>query len=224
MKKTKHDGSSKAALEYSVLRDDLADMTDKQRQIYHVALDLFAEKGFSATSTSEIAGRAGVAEALIFKHFKSKKNLLFSIARPVITKIIIPLSLQRLDKILSQEYPDIRVFLHKLFHERIEFAREHVSFLRIFLQEVLLNEELKSFIKTQVGNTILPKAIEFIKRHQKKKYLRKEDPATVLRVVMSSLLGYIVIRVVLFPELKWNDEREINDTIEIIYSGIKPEN
>jgi AcrR family transcriptional regulator len=54
-------------------------MTNKQQNILNIALELFANEGFSATSTSKIAKTAGVSEALIFRHFQSKKGLLTAI-------------------------------------------------------------------------------------------------------------------------------------------------
>ncbi|MEE8124935.1 MAG: helix-turn-helix domain-containing protein, partial [Nitrospirales bacterium] len=48
---------------------------DRKASIIRSAAALFAEKGFSGTKTREIAARAGVSEALIFKHFPSKHEL-----------------------------------------------------------------------------------------------------------------------------------------------------
>lgn len=50
--------------------------TSRKDRIIQEALILFAEKGYVDTSTKEIALQAGVSEALIFKHFGNKDNLL----------------------------------------------------------------------------------------------------------------------------------------------------
>jgi AcrR family transcriptional regulator len=47
----------------------------RKAKIIRSAASLFAEKGFSGTKTREVAVRAGVSEALIFKHFPSKEDL-----------------------------------------------------------------------------------------------------------------------------------------------------
>lgn len=47
----------------------------RKAKIIQSATSLFAKKGFSGTKTREIAHRAGVSEALIFKHFPSKEDL-----------------------------------------------------------------------------------------------------------------------------------------------------
>lgn len=51
-------------------------MTDKQERILRAALELFANEGYNASSTSKIAKKAGVSEGLIFRHFGNKKGLL----------------------------------------------------------------------------------------------------------------------------------------------------
>lgn len=50
----------------------------KMQAILSASLELFAEKGYSNTSTKDIARLADVAEGTIFKHFGSKENLLYA--------------------------------------------------------------------------------------------------------------------------------------------------
>jgi AcrR family transcriptional regulator len=54
-------------------------MTEKQANILAIAMQLFAEQGYEATPTSQIAKRAGVSEGLIFRHFENKEGLLKAI-------------------------------------------------------------------------------------------------------------------------------------------------
>ncbi len=49
--------------------------TERRADIIRTAGALFAEKGFSATTTRELAAAAGVSEALLYKHFPSKEAL-----------------------------------------------------------------------------------------------------------------------------------------------------
>ena len=51
-------------------------MTLKKEAIALAALKLFSNEGYSTTSTKKIADFSGVSEALIFRHFGSKKGLL----------------------------------------------------------------------------------------------------------------------------------------------------
>jgi TetR/AcrR family transcriptional regulator len=48
---------------------------DRRAQLLDAALNLFSEKGFDGVTTKEIAGAAGVTEAIIFRHFPTKQAL-----------------------------------------------------------------------------------------------------------------------------------------------------
>ena len=48
----------------------------RKDDIIDAAVKLFAENGFAATPTSAVAKKAGVAEGLIFHHFKNKAGIL----------------------------------------------------------------------------------------------------------------------------------------------------
>ena len=48
---------------------------ERRAQILQTAVSLFSQRGFSGTTTKEIARAAGVSEAIIFRHFGSKDEL-----------------------------------------------------------------------------------------------------------------------------------------------------
>lgn len=52
---------------------------DRRRQIMRTASALFARRGYRGTTTREIAERAGINEALLFRHFPSKEKLYWTI-------------------------------------------------------------------------------------------------------------------------------------------------
>jgi AcrR family transcriptional regulator len=50
---------------------------DARRRLQQAALELFRERGYEATTTAEIASRAGVTERTFFRHFPDKREALF---------------------------------------------------------------------------------------------------------------------------------------------------
>ena len=66
----------------------MGDSTETQERIIAAALRLFAEKGYHGTRTSEIARESGVAEATVFKYFRTKKILLAAVLEKIITEIL----------------------------------------------------------------------------------------------------------------------------------------
>ncbi|MDE2180434.1 MAG: helix-turn-helix transcriptional regulator, partial [candidate division NC10 bacterium] len=48
---------------------------ERRQQIVDAAVDLFSRKGFRGTRTREIAEAAGISEAMIYRHFATKREL-----------------------------------------------------------------------------------------------------------------------------------------------------
>jgi TetR/AcrR family transcriptional regulator, transcriptional repressor of aconitase len=57
------------------------DSDERRKAIVTAAVPLFARRGFAGTTTKELAEAAGISEALLFRHFPSKKNLYGEILR-----------------------------------------------------------------------------------------------------------------------------------------------
>jgi AcrR family transcriptional regulator len=50
-------------------------------ELLDAALDLFVEKGFTATRSEEVAARAGVSKGTLYLYFPSKEDLLTAVIR-----------------------------------------------------------------------------------------------------------------------------------------------
>jgi AcrR family transcriptional regulator len=62
-------------------QDPVGDVADTPVRIMLAAADAFAERGFHATTTRDIASRAGLSPAGVYVHFASKEVLLFELSR-----------------------------------------------------------------------------------------------------------------------------------------------
>ncbi|MET7641588.1 TetR/AcrR family transcriptional regulator [Streptomyces sp. NPDC005438] len=54
---------------------------DAARRLLLAAVEAFAERGFHATTTRDIAGRAGMSPAALYIHYKTKEELLYQISK-----------------------------------------------------------------------------------------------------------------------------------------------
>ncbi|MYU56483.1 MULTISPECIES: TetR/AcrR family transcriptional regulator [Streptomyces] len=62
-------------------REEWADVTpDAARRLVSAAVEAFAERGYHATTTRDIAGRAGMSPAALYIHYKTKEELLYRIS------------------------------------------------------------------------------------------------------------------------------------------------
>ena len=60
----------------------------RRRQLFSVALSLFAEHGYSATTMDDIAEAAGVTKPLVYQHFESKRALYLELLDVFSTEMI----------------------------------------------------------------------------------------------------------------------------------------
>lgn len=108
--------------------------------IVQVAMAMFSEHGFSATSTRKIARAAGVSEGLIFHHFGTKLGLLTSAAERSQTlgeQIMVSLAEQPEAEVETQLRLIARSFTNFLRADRIE-----ARVFRVLLAESSTNPEL----------------------------------------------------------------------------------
>ncbi|MEU4685645.1 TetR/AcrR family transcriptional regulator [Streptomyces xinghaiensis] len=61
--------------------EEWADVTpDAARRLVKAAVEAFAERGYHATTTRDIASRAGMSPAALYIHYKTKEELLYQIS------------------------------------------------------------------------------------------------------------------------------------------------
>ncbi|QQE77207.1 TetR/AcrR family transcriptional regulator [Alicyclobacillus sp. SO9] len=197
-------------------------MTEKQAKIIEAAVEMFAEQGYSATSTSQIARKAGVAEGTIFRHYKTKKDLLISILAPTLSKFFGPFVIRNFKKVVDTDYENFEDFLRALMRNRLEFAVKNAAALKILIHELPFHPELRA----EFTDHLFPRVsgrLEFIIQHfQERGELIELPPFTLMRMAASTMAGYILTRAVIMPESEWNDEEEIERVVQFIMHGLTP--
>ncbi|WP_437548514.1 TetR/AcrR family transcriptional regulator [Sorangium sp. So ce367] len=197
-------------------------LTEAQKKIVDAAVAAFAEQGFHGTATKEIARRAGVAEATIFKYFPSKRDLLLGVIGPAVERLVGPALARSMDPLFDATYPTFEAFLRALLAERIAFVRAHPQLVRILAQELPFDAELRLGIAGRVFAPLLEKGITLIEHFQREGQIVGWPPPLVLRCVASTFVGYIVHRVYIAPDAAWDDEAEIERVITFVIRGLSP--
>jgi AcrR family transcriptional regulator len=196
-------------------------VSDKQIRIVQAAVEIFSEKGYASTSTSEIAQKAGVAEGTIFKHYRTKKELLLRIVSPIMSKLVKPFVLRDFIQVLDSSYPTFEDFLRAMIRNRFEFARKHLPIIKVMLQEIPFHPELKQLFVDNVAQHVVGKLEQTISRYQESGSIRSDiPPTTVLRLMASVILGYLASRFIALPEFEWDDEKETEYMVSFILNGL----
>ncbi|MCG1021268.1 TetR/AcrR family transcriptional regulator [Sutcliffiella horikoshii] len=195
-------------------------MSEKHRKILEAAIETFAEKGYAATSTNEIAKKAGVAEGTIFRHYRTKKELLLSIVSPTVAKFVAPHMAKSFSKeVLEGEYESYEAFLRKLAYNRYEFINQNFPILKIFIQEVAFHEEFQKPYFTLFQEVILPNFTKVVVHFQEKGDLKNLPPETIIRLTISTIAGTIFTQRFLDKDQDFDQELEV--AITFLMDGLK---
>lgn len=195
-------------------------MTPKQISILEAAIEVFSEKGYSAAATSEIAQKAGVAEGTIFRYYKTKKDLLMSIVGPAMTRMIAPFLMRNFNGVLDEDYDSYESFLRAFMLNRLEFARKNFKILKILIQEIPFQPALREQLSENVLKQVLERVVAITEHYKEKGQVIDAPTPAIIRFTISSVIGYLLARLLLMPDKDWNDEEEINHTISFMLHGI----
>lgn len=193
-----------------------------QERILRAAIEVIAERGFKAASTSEIARRAEVAEGTIFRHFKTKELLLAHIIEPFLAHVVAPLALNEFKKLVEADYPDFATFLTAIARDRMALVRRELAIVRILLQEVPLRPELRPTLEKHFVGRILPVMCAAIERFQARGEVRSGPPLSIVRIMLTTFAGYFITRFIIVPERAWDDEAELALMVETLARGLRP--
>jgi len=175
---------------------------------------LLKEKNFDAITWAEIAEMAGVNEALIYKYFGDKRNLLHAVLKEYLSECtpLLRQSLQDVEGVLEK----IRVFIHVSLSRYLELG----VLARILIVEVRTfpgyfqsgtYEEIRNY------SDILLKIIEDGVREGK---IRNDIPPRLIRQMILGTMEYMCLPMVLFKQKL--DPDEVTDQIcKFVFSGIK---
>ncbi|KRL52478.1 TetR/AcrR family transcriptional regulator [Lacticaseibacillus manihotivorans] len=176
-----------------------ADLSNKQKAVLSACLSLFSEQGFERTSTAAIAKRAGVSEGTVYKHFKSKTELLDASLEPLSHSVVPQLASEFIDEVHPERFAHLEDLLRFVIHDRLAFAINNRAMIRVFAQEVFVRSDL-----LQVGvNAIFGQfAVGFgraIQHFQATHELIDWSSLRLLRTIAGGIIGY-ALPVVMMPD------------------------
>jgi AcrR family transcriptional regulator len=204
--------------------EDDENRTEKQTRILEAAIEIFSEKGYAATSTSEIAQRAGVAEGTIFRHYKTKKDLLLTIVGPIMAKLVAPFFMRDFTKLLDKPYERVEDFYRAIARDRLVFARQNIKLLKILIHEVPFNPELQGHVMNVFSQHVMKRLERLVKHFQDEGQLIEGPTWRVIRSTISTIIGLVVTHVFLVPAYPIDDEEEINWAIDVLMHGLAKRN
>ncbi|MCZ0735605.1 TetR/AcrR family transcriptional regulator [Phreatobacter sp. AB_2022a] len=105
-------------------------MQDRRDSILAAAKQVFAEKGFEATSIADIARAAGISDGLAYRYFQGKRDLLNEVLRAFYERTMVDLEI-----IAGRDAP-FETRLHDLIHRHLFAFVADADLCRLFISEV----------------------------------------------------------------------------------------
>lgn len=195
-------------------------LTAKERssQIVKVAMRLFSQKGFKGTTTREIAEKAGISEAIIFRHF-AKKEALYSaiIDMQCNDRQGQSLMMKKLEGKEGRDvFREIAVYLMQKYED-------DPAFMKLLMFSALEGSNLSDiFIKTR-GLEIMDYMAKHIGNLMKDGSFRKTNTHLAARAFLGMILHYSMAQEVYGMKkfFKMPIKKVANTFVEIFFEGIE---
>ena len=198
-------------------------LPEKEQKILEAAIDVFSERGFSGSTTSEIAKRAGVAEGTIFRYFKTKKDILRGILIQMLNLAGEPIIIEGVRKILlNTENKDLREVLKAFVKDRIEVLESVFPMIKIIITEALYHEDIREALFENIISKILEIFTIFHRQMVERGLIRENVKAlTMARSIIGNIVLFIVYKKFFADKFDGQDmDKELDAVIDIIMYGI----
>jgi AcrR family transcriptional regulator len=135
------------------------DKEKRQRSLIEAATAVFAEHGYDAATTREVAERAGCSEGLIHRYFGGKRGLLRAVMEGTAAQVLDGLRSDLQDRDTVEE--EIEQFL--LWHLRVLW--EHKDFMRVAVSQAIIDPEFGN-VAENITNQRASLILERLRPHQ----------------------------------------------------------
>ncbi len=196
---------------------------NKKDVILQTAIELFYTKGFTATSTSEIAARAGVAEGTIFRHFKTKKEILLAVLENFIEVYGHTFAVQPIQDIVSQSKDkDIKEVLKLIMKDRLTLIEQNAELIWIVVTEMRYQPEIKEKVIDHIGQKLFMIMREFFAYGVENGIFREGDPTAMLRGFIGSALGLVIQHKAFAPggTTTKSLDQSMDEAIDLFLNGV----
>jgi len=184
-------------------------------KIANAFVSLLEQKEFSSITTAEIAKKAGVTEALIYKYFEDKRGLLHQVLKEYLEQYL--LQFERDLKGIKGALNKIR----KLIWGHISVYSANRVFAKILFLEVRNHLDYYSSDTYQLIRAYSKILLEIIEEGVHNGEIRDDVPPTLIRQVIFGSIEHVCLTGVIFRgEISPDDLTE--DLCKFIFNGIEP--
>jgi AcrR family transcriptional regulator len=168
---------------------------ERRNQLIDTAMGLFARKGFSGTTTREIAVAAGVNEAIIFRFFPHKDDLYAAILDRKSNEACTSAWVDELQTAAAtgDDEAVIRIVVTHL----VEHGRRDPLFTRLMLYSALDNHSLAQEYRERHFAPVHRFLVEYVSEGQRDGRFRAGDPQALVRATLGIPVHHSLVETLL---------------------------
>jgi AcrR family transcriptional regulator len=191
----------------------------RQLEILEAAVKVFSEKGFSASTTKEIAREAGISEGTIFKYFHTKKDLLLGLLAPVIT--------DSLYKLMDESQKEAKVkdeeILERFLKKHMTFMRENIDLIKIVFYESHFHDELRMNFLEKIVIKVTDLLEEYFRQKVEEGVFKDINPRIAVRAFIGMFAAIVVWKDILKGDeyTKLDEDEAVKIIVDIFFNGVK---
>ena len=195
-------------------------LTPKMQDILQASLKLFSERGYSNTSTKDIAQTAKVAEGTIFKHFGTKVNLLYATLIPLLKHTMAEEWQKQLVflKANIESYP-FDSFLRKIIETKLTHASENIKVFKILYMEYLYQEDMREKLLTLIPNDIIKEVNSVLNYYKQEQQIVNLPNKELIRFLAGTIMSFLLSQELL-ASTREEEEQEIENMICFLTKGL----
>lgn len=192
--------------------------SERKARLIKAATALFAAKGFNGTKSREIAEKAGVSEALVFKHFPTKNHLYAAI---LAEQSPVPRLLSEI-KMLADRREDAEVFTLIAKTIIIQGVPDW-DLMRLLLFSALEGHKLSEMFFHNHVRVFHEFLAGYIARRIRDGAFRKVDPLLVSRAFMGMLINHRLLTLLFRMPVSTPPEKIVATIVGLFLDGIRAE-
>ncbi len=161
---------------------------DSRREILRVAEEIFAHKGYVATTTREIAEAAGVTKGLLFYHFQTKQQLYLNVIENLIqslAQLVVPE--QQIEGINRLDH--VKAFLEGW----TDFQADHPNAPKLIIRELMDEGRFHRMVIDDYIRPLYDFGIEFVKQGIAEGVFADVDPFHFVQMLAASNTMYFTL-------------------------------
>jgi len=161
---------------------------DRRLQILRVAMRLFSQRGFRGTTTKEIAVASGVSEAMVFRHFATKKELYSAILdhKACLHDELDPL--QVVAEAIKRK--DDRAVFEGIALDALEKHDCDPEFHRLLLHSALEQHELAQMFWEKFVKRVYRVLGQYVRQRQREGAMRDVEPLVIVRAFVGMIIHH----------------------------------